>query len=135
MYFLRTLVENFVTEKDDRIRASQIPERLYERFEGDSAPVYNEEEAILQAQWVINTLPIFTSAYWNDYDELEKKDMMDSIVGLQKLILEEVSLWRPLVWRPPPFFRLNLILTIPFVVHSLCRRTRFRLSGTTAPMS
>jgi len=76
-----------VTEKDDEIRASTVPERLFNRLpkvlEIDEFSV-NEE-----AMWIINKSEKLTKKYWAEYDEALKKEMVASVIAAIKLIHEE----------------------------------------------
>jgi len=46
------LVENFVTDRDEQIRTTDVSERLFERVSQRGAPL-GPEEAELQAQWIV----------------------------------------------------------------------------------
>ncbi len=82
------LVENFCTERDDEIRRSDIPERLFDwttPFHGTDAGSATEEE-MEEAVWIMGRIPNIASEYFS----ANGTESMDSMEKRQELILDSI---------------------------------------------
>ena len=98
------LVENFCTDRDDEIRATDVPERLFDDMEHlanpnapkTDDPITDEERA--HAMWMVNRIPDIKAEY-NSAEPYVQETIIDSIVYAFRFMREPQYLEPPFIKR------------------------------------